>query len=57
MRDEKKHYGAVDESSVEQQFRKSSGRQLDKILVDISNLPTDRIVRFFTEFNEGTVLL
>ena len=35
-----------------QAVRQNSGR-----FSKFSNLSTDRIVRFFTEFNEGTVLL
>ena len=38
---------------------RQSGRQSDEILVDLKNLKfsTDHIVRIFTVFNKGTVLL
>ena len=41
---------------VLQQAGRLAGQQSDKILVDFEIL-TDRIVKIFTEFNKGTVLL
>ncbi len=35
----------------------TAGWQSDEIILQFSNLSTDRFVRFFMEFNEGTVLL